>query len=386
MRVPLLPLWISLLVSLCFGSGTANAAAFDVRDPSGPVEAGRLGHVHQRMLADFEPVDGELLAWDDDLADALVGITRAVAETATPFLLVGDEDERLFAETYLEGSELDPDRVRFVEVGYDSAWTRDYGPVPVVQPGGEVIFVDSRYSDDRPLDERIPHELGNRLEVPVVMSDIELSGGNFITNGAGLCLATDLIEEENPEWDEHELAFHLWSLFGCTSIAILERLAGEETGHVDMFAAFTAPDTLLVGAYDAEVDPRNAEVLDRNAEFLADIALPGGRRLNVIRIPMPSNHDQIFRSYTNSLVVNGTVLMPVYTDAREQEGAALEAYARALPEGSRILTLDADRAIALGGALHCLARAFSHGPTRAETMLRVLKDDIEAASKLFERR
>ena len=361
----------------------AGSAPFDIHTPSAGSGKSPTGRSQLRALADFEPADGVLLAWDDDLADVVAGIARVTAETATPFLLVEDADERSYVETYLEGSDVDLARVRFIELEYDSAWTRDYGPAPVVRHDGSVAFVDSRYMEDRPLDERIPTELGEALEVEVLQSDIELPGGNFITNGAGLCLLTDQIEEDNPEFEDHELAFHLWRSFGCESIAIVERLIGEDTGHVDMFAAFTGPDTVLVGEYDLAADPENAEVLERNAGFLEDLTLRSGRRLSVIRIPMPSNHDEIFRSYTNSLIVNGTVVMPIYTDAREQEQAALEAYARALPVGFRIVTVDAGAAIALGGALHCLARTFTHQPTRIEAMLRELRADIEAIAPLF---
>ena len=99
-----------------------------------------------------------------------------------------------------------------------------------------------------------------------------------------------------------------------------------------MQACFISPDTILIGRYDESVDARNAALLDRNASRLAEIRTGGGR-LRVRRIAMPGNDDGIWRSFTNVVFANGTVLVPVYTDVAQREGEeALATYRRLLPD------------------------------------------------------
>ena len=49
-----------------------------------------------------------------------------------------------------------------------------------------------------------------------------------------------------------------------------------------------------------------------------------GSSIDVVRIPMPSNSGQnTWRTYANSLFVNGVNLVPVYSDDTSKEAAAL---------------------------------------------------------------
>ena len=60
---------------------------------------------------------------------------------------------------------------------------------------------------------------------------------------------------------------------GCDQTHFLETLEGERTGHIDLFAKFTQPDTVVLGRYDAATDPENAARMERNAARLARIRL-----------------------------------------------------------------------------------------------------------------
>jgi agmatine deiminase len=133
---------------------------------------------------------------------------------------------------------------------------------------------------------------------------------------------------------------------GCRDLIVLPRLAGEPTGHVDMYATVTGPGEAIVGRYDPEDDPDNAALLDEAAAIL--------RRAHFVvrRVPMPSNLDGRFRSYTNSLAVNGVVLVPSYDDDAVAERHTLSVFRAAYP-GRRILSIDSRAIIELDGAVHC---------------------------------
>ena len=134
---------------------------------------------------------------------------------------------------------------------------------------------------------------------------------------------------------------------------MLEALVGEPTGHVDMFATFTAPNTVLIGRCDPAIDPLNAQILDRNAATLGGLPTPRGP-LRVERIPMPSTRDGLWRSYTNVVYANRVVLVPVYRDADQvEQKRVLNTFRRLLP-GRTVVGIDCEDLIRNCGALHCV--------------------------------
>ena len=99
-------------------------------------------------------------------------------------------------------------------------------------------------------------------------------------------------------------------------------------------------------------------MLDRNVERLERFARDNDWALNIVRIPMPAGSNGVYRSYTNSLIVNDTVIVPTYRADRRYEAQALEVYRNSMPAGYSIVTVDAEDAIQLGGAVHCTTMGF----------------------------
>jgi agmatine/peptidylarginine deiminase len=134
---------------------------------------------------------------------------------------------------------------------------------------------------------------------------------------------------------------------------MLESLVGERTGHVDMFATFTSPTTVLVGAYTEEQDPDNAAILDRNAARLSQVRTSQGP-LRVVRIPMPPHDNNTWRTYTNVVYANGVVLVPIYPSLDHAgRRLALEIFSKELPTW-KVVGIDATEIIEIDGALHCM--------------------------------
>ncbi len=61
----------------------------------------------------------------------------------------------------------------------------------------------------------------------------------------------------------------------------------------------------------------------------------------------------IWRSYTNSLTVNGRVLVPVFRARQDEQ--ALAVYKSAMPD-YEIVPIDCSQAANGGGAVHCLTK------------------------------
>ncbi|MCB9539180.1 MAG: agmatine deiminase family protein [Myxococcales bacterium] len=313
-----------------------------------------------RALAEFEQTDGVLMAWEGDLSPFLADVVGAIGDAAPVYIVTPDVGYSEAVRDYLRDAGVRAD-VRFYEFQHEAFWTRDYGPQPIELRDGRAAFVDAAYYPDRRRDDAIPTLMSRSLDTPVFRPEMATEGGNFMTNGEGLCVVTEWLLEENAWTSRPALERIKRDYYGCARLEVLERLEGEGTGHVDMFAKFTTRDTVLVGTYDRRVDPTNAAILDRNAERLAAMTLADGTPLRVIRIPMPRPTYPVYRSYTNAVIVNDVVVVPTYRTDRTFEAQALAAYREAFPPNYRIVPVDSEDPIQLGGAIHCTTMGFALG-------------------------
>jgi agmatine/peptidylarginine deiminase len=194
------------------------------------------------------------------------------------------------------------------------------------------------------------------MRIPRVRASITLDGGNLLTNGQGLCVATTELLEMNRDcgYDEKHVANTIKRLFGAEQIVYLDKLDAQVVGHVDLFATFVAADTVVVGDYSG-IDLVNAAILDRNAERLSKVVTATGP-LKVVRIPMPPHgKDHFGGTYTNVLFANGVLLVPTYPDAfPETEGEVMATYRRLLP-GWEVVGINAGTLARHGGVLRCAA-------------------------------
>jgi agmatine/peptidylarginine deiminase len=135
-----------------------------------------------------------------------------------------------------------------------------------------------------------------------------------------------------------------------------------------MFALFLGKGVLALG----QVTPTHVAPTDQASQTLylqlerirAFIAQETGGHLVIEAIPMPSLDTTLMRTYTNSVLVNGTALVPRYEknllrespyDGQEHmvvyEQQTETLYRR---YGYKVRFLNADDLILRGGALHCV--------------------------------
>ena len=298
---------------------------------------------------------GELMEYAPEL---LLEIVRHTAGRMKVVALVSDRDQLEAARAMFRVNRLPDSHVLFAEVAHDTMWIRDYGPITVRNQRGGATIVDADYDVSRLLDDEAPTVLAKLLHVPVVRLPLRIDGGNLLSNGAGLAISTTRMLEENglPPSDLAEFRQAVERGFGLRELVMLEPLEGETTGHIDMFAAFTSPNTVVVARMRAEDDPLNNAILDRNADRLAAVKLADGKLLRVVRIPMPPTNDGVWRTYANVVFVNGVLLTPIYSDVNDAvaRNEAMSTFSRLLP-GWRVVGVDASRIIESAGALHCIS-------------------------------
>jgi agmatine deiminase len=322
--------------------------------PAGDRNAPKL-----RLPGDFEKheaivVGGGWLAREaPDVLFDIVSKTKPVGELA---IVVSSDRERELAVRVLAERGVLLDASRWLTTAVDTGWVRDFGPIFVCDSSGGRLAIDAVYDKPgRDRDDAAARAIADHFKVSAIATGLRWHGGNILSNGRGLLVTTTQSINANVACgdDVDVVTRFLRQRFGADRVVVLEHLVGEGTGHIDMYACFTSPDTIVVGQYDDAVDPRNAALLDRSAASLAAVGASTGK-LNVVRVPMPSNRDGRWRSFTNVVFANGVLLVPVYPDVAQADGErALKTYRQLLPDW-QVFGVDASAMAKHQGGLRCV--------------------------------
>jgi len=332
---------------------------------SRPTDPGAVETDVLPLSGEFEKQSALMLACDEMAVvfpRLLVDIVRAAQESIPIVGVVRQMHHVPKVSEVLTAGGVRPETVQFVVIPSDAQWIRDYGPIFLRRKDGSVFIADCRYRRTLPnkalrlRDDAAPAQLGRSIRMPVVSVPLDLEGGNLLSNGAGLYVtSTGTIARNYPSDPERGRALLerlLPKHFGGDRWVFVRPLEGESTGHVDMFMTFVAPDVAVVARCDPGDDPLNAAILDETAAKLTGLPTPRGP-MKVHRVPMPKVRNG-WRTYTNVIFANGTLLMPTFQDVPpEIQNEALCLYARLLP-GWRIVGIRTDELVRGQGLLHCV--------------------------------
>lgn len=314
-----------------------------------------------RLPGEFEHQDGVLIVWADEVwhREVYVRLVRELTQTTQVHLVVESPELERQVKEELVKAEIDLQKVRFLQAETDSLWVRDYGPLICVAEDGTSRVVDTWYVGEhnfnRFRDDFLPIAFARHADRPLVRTRVFVESGAILSNGAGLCLASSRIMEMNSEsgLNQNQVTAELKRITGADEVVYLDALIDEPTGHLDWFATFTSPDTVVIGDY-GQLDSVNDQVLDENAAKLRQVSTPAGP-LNVVRIPMPPRGRSYFGgTYTNVVYVNGTLLVPTWPEASTaREQTALQVYRDLLPEW-KICPVESYELGRRMGGLHCV--------------------------------
>ena len=227
--------------------------------------------------------------------------------------------------------------------------------------------MDFLYDGTRPSDDRFPSSWARRTRDKNQDVSWTLQGGNLLSNGQGLAITSTRLFEDNyirfpqptpgmnVEYERRKIVVEGFKQdCNIDRMVFLHPLSPESTKHVDMFATFLAPDLIVVAAVDPRRDPANARTLDQNAALLKTVTVDG-QPMRVERIQIPPRQDKYWSPYTNVILGNELLLMPVYdSDPPALVSAAMATYRRLLP-GYHVDTINLTSMQKLEGALHCMS-------------------------------
>jgi agmatine deiminase len=305
-----------------------------------PVLYAPLWRVHAQMIEAITPV-----------ADVTVMITAPIWARAV----------RLYLR---ERGMADMARVHFLCVPHDDIWVRDYGPFVGLDEQGKQVVVKGDFAplDAYPqaLDDAFALRWATERGLPVRRLNLLTEGGNYWSDGAGTLLMSDEVLERHAELGQAEIERRLHEAFDFEKLIIVPRLLKEETGHIDLVCKLADAQTLLVNLPNGTF---NDTRLEEAAAILRSATNAHGQPYHVIELPFPPMYTNwfvypVWRTYTNSLTVNGRVLVPIF--GLHTDMIALERYRAAMPT-HEIIPIDCSATANGGGAVHCLTKEVARG-------------------------
>lgn len=322
-----------------------------------------------RMPAEWTPHERTWMMWPcraevwDDMAEtrrAYAAVAHAIRQFEPVAMLVRPEDRADAAD--LLGADVD-----LVEHGIDDSWARDAGPCFLTDGAGRRAGVSFRFNawggkyhpydgDDAAAEAILDH-----AGVPAFRSDLVAEGGGIAVDGDGTILTTESCfpnANRNPDWSREAIERELMEMLGGDKVIWLpgNEFETETDGHVDGIAAFLAPGLVLVEGAGAADHPFHA-VNRANIAALEGQTDAAGRPIRLVEIPdaveAEDPHDRFCRSYVNSYLCNGGVIMPHY--GVRADGLVQEVFEEHLP-GRRIVQVPIGAIAIGGGGIHCITQ------------------------------
>ena len=210
--------------------------------------------------------------------------------------------------------------------------------------------------------------------MPVFKPPMVLEGGAVEVNGTGTFMATrpSIIDPyRNPGMIQEEIEAILSKYLGVNHFIWLtgagrgecEKWGDETDSHIDIVARFTGESTVLYNLTDDKSDPRYAMV-SKTLEELREATTESGKTLTCIPLPLPQVYQVTTMTnwrqstftdaaYSNYLVANGLVLVPVFGHANDERAKAIisEQFPR-----REVIGIDAVGLIEDGGAIGCVTQ------------------------------
>lgn len=270
-----------------------------------------------RNPGEFEPSSGVMVRWPLGLpVDFLVDISEN-----SELWVICSSSNQAAATSALTSYGVNMDNTDFITAATNSIWVRDYGPWFIVLDDGTQGIFDYDYNRPRPLDDVIPQVIGTEWGIPVYISELIHTGGNYMSSGLGQAMSTDLVYVEDPhseDWVDGQMEEYL----GVSPYTTFDDPQASYIDHIDCWSKILSPDRIMV----LQVPPSHGDyaTLEAAADLIAASASPYGHPWNVYRV-----YSSGTEGYVNGLLHNDTYYMPVWNTANDS--SAEIAFEEALP-------------------------------------------------------
>ncbi len=299
------------------------------------------------MPAEWQRHDAIWLAWPydpttfpdrvDRVEATYVQIVKEIHESEEVNLFVIDEPTKKKATAMFKQADIDLGKVHIYVSDYADVWFRDYGPIFVSNPRHELAMIHWDFNswgekyETLLKDKEIPDVINQKMMITCFKPGIVLEGGSIDVNGEGTLLTTEqclLNSNRNPHLNKQKIEQFLSEYLGVRHFIWLKcGILGDDTdGHIDDLARFVNPTT-VVCAYEDDPNDADYNALKENYELLCKSVDQDGKKLKIIKLPMPKVvSDEGYRlpaSYTNFYIGNTKVLVPVFDHPNDEKALSI---------------------------------------------------------------
>ena len=304
-----------------------------------------------RFVAEFEPMQGVMIRYPLGIPTSLVA---QLSNNCHVYCIVSSSYQSGAQNTF-QSAGVNMSNVTFVNAQSESYWVRDYGPWYIFEDTHPAI-VDNIYNRPRPNDDNMSGVFANFWNIPMYGMKLEHTGGNMMEDGRGHGVSDELVFQENLEdYDINETTVRqrMRDYLGIDPYHVTIDPQGDYIAHVDCWGKYLAPDKILI----AQLPSSSSQyaLYEQVADYFATTNCCWGYPYRVYRVQEPGGYT--LAPYTNSLILNKTVYVPLGTQSSYNE-QALQVYREAMPGYDVVGVVNNDYSISWENtdALHCRTR------------------------------
>ncbi len=272
-----------------------------------------------RQPAEFEPMQGVLIRYPFGIPYSIIAEMSEDVEVVT---IVASPSEQSYVYSQYQSYGVNLDNCDFLIAPSDSYWTRDYGPWFIFNGNDEQGIVDFIYNRPRPNDNQMPIKFGNAYGIPVYGMSLEHTGGNYMTDGQGIAISTDLVWDENQGYSHAQIDQMVEDYLGIDTYHVVPDALGDYIKHIDCWAKLLSPDTIMI------IKPSTSHLhyddFEEAVQYFENQTTCYGTNFNVVRV-----YTHMTEPYINSLILNNKVIVPI--TGSQWDDDAIESYEAALP-------------------------------------------------------
>ena len=328
-----------------------------------------------RFPAEWEPQSAVVIAWPHHTGDfanlsAVEDSYHFIATTISrfqPLIIVCKNGEH---QEHIQAQLSHNERIHYIQADYNDIWVRDtvFISMEWEHPKAKLQLLNFRFNG---WGNKYPHEADNKLNLalfahpifkghPTATLDLVLEGGSIESDGQGTVMTTKnclFNPNRNPDLSEQAITSQLQKYLGAKRILWVEQenLAGDDTdAHIDTLARFCDANTIAYTACEDKEDPHYQSLKHMEAQLKA-FKTEAGEPYKLIPLPLPKpildeDGQRLPANYSNFLIINDAVMVPVYEDAMDQ--VALERIAACFPN-RQVIATPCRPLVHQYGSLHC---------------------------------
>ncbi len=351
-----------------------------------------------RMCAEWEPAIGSLIRWPLGIPSDLV---VELAKDDSLYVTVSSQSVEDNARSSFSSWGVNLDHCVFIRTQTNTHYPRDWGPHCTFDEQGIGGILDAAFNGwprvDGCLFEENPVDAGSRADYFYVRESpsgqyddddkvnlffanqqgwphrafpTDLTGGNVMVDGYTSAISTHLMIYENESiCNEVQFKNYAKEHLGITNYTIVNNPEPHGIQHIDCFAKFLDEETILVK--EIAQGNQDYECVERLVEELQELKSCFGRPYKILRILCGPYENPKVAAYTNSLILNKKVLVPLFNVSTDS--GALETFRKVMP-GYEVKGFEHRNKWYSHDALHCRVMAIfdrfmlwlSHKPLDAE--------------------